>query len=321
MQPETKINELEELKAAFSEDVIDPMVTILTEKEFAKKAQEIAVPANKWFGRIRHEIVDILGEKGLNQRIKRGLEAIIHDFYSHVQKTEVYTVLQEWKNGIRNIKNMIITFEATEKPDITQEEALRFFTLQELMGISDQTLNDFYETGRTYFLHNDFQNAADVFLVVTMLDFFRHNSWVALGLAEERLSNWEKALHSYSMAALTKDDAPIPHIHSAECYIAMGQYDDAKSCLELAQEAMQLHPSKADEKLTNYIQDLQRRKKGKIIDFAECQFKDEGEFNRWQWDPINYFALGERVNLEQMVNFARKYESRAGNVLSSLSKM
>lgn len=109
---------------------------------------------------------------------------------------------------------------------------------QEIFPISDPTIEIFYQCGLRLYNSQQYQKAVDVFFVICSIDYRRHNAWLALGLTEKSLQNWDAALHSFSMGALTNIKNPISFLHSADCYAALGQAHDAKECIEISKKLL-----------------------------------------------------------------------------------
>lgn len=238
------MQEAKELARAFSQKVIDPLINVL----MAKTPND-----NKWLRCMRGVIVNDIAPNDLRARIRNALESIIIDLLSHLSKNDVYKILQQWRNGMRKLGNKSSDEIGREK------EEWGYVTPQEMMNITDPIINVFYESGRRYYLAQEFDKASDVFLLVVILDFLRPHSWLALGLCEEHMCRWNEALYSFAIAALLEENAPMPHIHSAECYIAMNKFSDAQASLSLVTEILQNNQSEANGKLNDYISLLKNK--------------------------------------------------------------
>ena len=129
-------------------------------------------------------------------------------------------------------------------------------TFQQLFGLSDQTIEYFYLSGRRYYESSRFSDAGDVFYTISFLNPFNFNVWLSLGLSEMQNHHYDKALEAFAMATLVNMTSVVPHIHSAECYIQLKNYPLAKATLELAQRTMREHPTKETQQFEEYINHL-----------------------------------------------------------------
>ena len=82
---------------------------------------------------------------------------------------------------------------------------------------------------------------------------------MSFGLTEKQLEHYPQALNAFAMGALTNADSPYPHILSAECYIELGENDDAKMSLKIALEAPELAEISTSEEVVSHINLLQKQ--------------------------------------------------------------
>lgn len=52
--------------------------------------------------------------------------------------------------------------------------------------------------------------------------------------------------------------------------------------------------------------------------FLKYDFEDEGEFNRWQWGSINYYGIGNHIDLSRLDETAENYRGKGGEILRSI---
>jgi type III secretion system low calcium response chaperone LcrH/SycD len=130
--------------------------------------------------------------------------------------------------------------------------------LEEGLNVSDETIDCFYRCGFRLYEHQQYQEAADAFYVISLLSSRRHNVWMALGLSEKELNHHEEALVAFSMAALTNMEDPLSFLHSAECYIALGEKEDAKECLEVVANCVKRNPDHESKQIASYALSLKK---------------------------------------------------------------
>lgn len=109
-------------------------------------------------------------------------------------------------------------------------------TLQEIMGISQERMEQFYQAAYNLFQAGKESQAADAFFFLTALNPAVHVYWVALGMVEQALHHYQEALSAYAMSSLTGVEDPLPYYHSAACYYALQDQVNMQKSLEMAIE-------------------------------------------------------------------------------------
>ena len=71
-----------------------------------------------------------------------------------------------------------------------------------------------------------------VFSFLVMFDHLEPKYWLAAGAVQQVKKNFEKAKAAYVQAAMLDIHGPKPQYYVAECYLALGQKDDALASLE-----------------------------------------------------------------------------------------
>lgn len=119
-------------------------------------------------------------------------------------------------------------------PDKLQEYFSEGKTFQELLGFSNDQMEQFYQGAYRIFEQKRWDDAADAFLFLTTLNPYVHTFWLGLGMAEQSKQEYEQALTAYSMAAMTDPESPVPHIHSCECHDMLKDIDKSIEAVEQA---------------------------------------------------------------------------------------
>lgn len=128
--------------------------------------------------------------------------------------------------------------EKAKDPQILKRQVEEGKTLQEIFGYDEKTMLRFYQAARALFLREEWKKSADAFLFLTSLNPYVHTYWLGLGLAETFREDYHGALLALAMAILTDVKNPVPHYHSARCYLAMNEKNNAKQSLKLAIECV-----------------------------------------------------------------------------------
>ena len=103
--------------------------------------------------------------------------------------------------------------------------------LQELLGFSDHTIDLFYRGGYKLYESSYFADASDLFFAITVLNPFKYNVWLALGMAEREKGHFNEALQAFSMATIIDPTSVYPHLYSAGCYRSLNSEDKVKKTL------------------------------------------------------------------------------------------
>lgn len=99
-------------------------------------------------------------------------------------------------------------------------------------NIPQDHIDGLYSIAQQMYEYGKYQDSADVFRLVLMLD--RENYIYNFGLAAcfQMLGSYRKALTTYMMAAFIEPENPMTHYHSAECHIKLG--DSRSAIISLA---------------------------------------------------------------------------------------
>ncbi|CRX38417.1 SycD/LcrH family type III secretion system chaperone [Estrella lausannensis] len=138
---------------------------------------------------------------------------------------------------MENLEEFEIPKEIKERlkdPDVFRQHILEGKSLQEILGFDDGRLELFYQKASSLYGENRFQEAREAFTFLTTLNPFVANFWVGLGMAEQRLEEFNGALLAFAMAMMADSLSPLPHYHTALCYRSLGDHENALSSLDLA---------------------------------------------------------------------------------------
>ena len=105
-------------------------------------------------------------------------------------------------------------------------------TLGEIKGITPRELNAVYQMGLGFYNTGRYDDVEKVFTFLVMFDHLESKYWLAAGAVQQVKKNFEKAKAAYSQAALLDIHSPKPQYYVAECFLALGQKDDAVASLD-----------------------------------------------------------------------------------------
>ena len=105
-------------------------------------------------------------------------------------------------------------------------------TLGEVKGITRRQLNAVYQMGLGFYNTCRFDDAEKVFTFLVMFDHLEPKYWLAAGAVQQVKKNFEKAKGAYVQASLLDIHNPKPQYYAAECYLALGQRENALATLD-----------------------------------------------------------------------------------------
>ncbi|NGX61239.1 MAG: Chaperone protein SicA [Chlamydiae bacterium] len=113
---------------------------------------------------------------------------------------------------------------------------LKSETFQEAFGVLNAEMEVLYKEAYDFYQEDRYHDALTVFRWLVVLNPYKYDFWMGLGAAQQLLSQSEKALHAYAAAALLDCENPDPHFYAHECYVEMGEKEEAEKALELSNQ-------------------------------------------------------------------------------------
>ena len=105
-------------------------------------------------------------------------------------------------------------------------------TLGEIKGFMPEEMNAVYQMGLGFYNTGRYDDAEKVFTFLVMFDHLEPKYWLAAGAVQQVKKNFEKAKAAYVQAAMLDIHSPKPQYYVAECYLALGQKEDAIASLD-----------------------------------------------------------------------------------------
>lgn len=123
--------------------------------------------------------------------------------------------------------------------DWVQKQLLDGKSVQEMLGFSDEVMNQFYTNACQIFENKRYDDASNAFLFLVTINPYHYDYWLGLGAATQHSHDYEAAIDAYEMAAICQLDNPIPYFHLANCLFAMHDRDNALKAIEMVLEYSQ----------------------------------------------------------------------------------
>lgn len=236
---------IDELSSAVDEEVkklVDSIFKAADPEKLSKFSQEIQDDA-------KSALIDALSGKSIRERLEKGFTTLFNELTSQESPVIVSSIRSNWEACIQKMA------KKSDHP-LTEEEQMSSF--QESFGVEEETVTHIYNCGLRLFQNQLYEEASDVFYILSFIDYKRHNAWTALGLSEKKLEKWEPALAAFSMAVITDFQDPVSFLQCGECHIALGQSQDAKDCIEKALELLEGTTDASAQKLKKHALTLQK---------------------------------------------------------------
>ena len=104
-------------------------------------------------------------------------------------------------------------------------------TFKHLKNISDDDMEGIYSVGYSLYNNGKYDDAEKVFQFLTYFDHYSRKYWMGLGATWQMAKKHKKATEAYAMATLLDVHDPMPYLHAADCLLAQGDVENAKSAL------------------------------------------------------------------------------------------
>lgn len=137
---------------------------------------------------------------------------------------------QEEATQLRSLVELIVNHREQFIEELSQDKSI-----QEIAQISDASLEKMYKAAKYLYDNGRFQEAADAFNFLTLLNSQKVAFWYGLANSAYQLKNYKEALMAYTLVCQLVPDDYFCHIFSSRCYEALGDVKNAINSLELAQ--------------------------------------------------------------------------------------
>ena len=107
-------------------------------------------------------------------------------------------------------------------------------SLQEICEIRDEVLLWIYHIGHQHFIARRYEESLSLFFLLTLLNSFVCDYWLALGLTQKECRQEEEALYSLTIASQLRPEDPSILLHIAELSHAMGHVEQSRQELQKA---------------------------------------------------------------------------------------
>ena len=119
-------------------------------------------------------------------------------------------------------------------------------TLGAVRGYTGDELEAVYNLAHNAYRQRKYRQAVELFQFLVENDHAEHRFWMGLAAAHQMADEPNKALIALGMTTLLDATNPWPSIHACECYITLGNSDQARLALNSAEGVCEATEHKQD---------------------------------------------------------------------------
>lgn len=142
-------------------------------------------------------------------------------------------ITAEQEKAVAEALDQEIDFKSVEK---AMESIGEGDPVMKVKGLSIEQVEAIYAVGLNAYKTGQYDDAEKVFRYIVYLNHLNAKYWIALGAAQQMLRQFSKAVTSYGYASFLDLSNPKPQFHAAECFLALGDKESAKSALTALEE-------------------------------------------------------------------------------------
>lgn len=144
------------------------------------------------------------------------------------------------------VKDITHGFSEEQMAKMLEDFVLNGRSIREIQGLTEEQMEAIYATAFTLYNGGRYEDAEKIFHCLCIFDHLGHRYWMGLGATRQMLKKYKDAVDAYSMAAVLDVHDPQASLHAAECHLALGNVEAAKSALTCTiQYAGSNHAAKA----------------------------------------------------------------------------
>lgn len=102
------------------------------------------------------------------------------------------------------------------------------------MGLSDAMVEGLYSQAYRLYNTGRYNDAIQLFRLLIMIDSTEAKYSMGLAACFHMLKEYQSAVSTYALCGIIDSDSPVPHYHSSDCYMQMGDPVSAIISLEMA---------------------------------------------------------------------------------------
>jgi tetratricopeptide (TPR) repeat protein len=179
----------------------------------------------------RNQLIELFQFKKQNERIIHALDLITNMMPSFTSADGYAKVKEEMDNSSAYFSRFMESAgaEPSDKPIL----------LQEMLGLSDETLLHIYAFGRALVEKGNTQDACALFTLLTILAPHVESYWISQGVCMQDSGLHEEAIAAFNAAKFLDPLDPAPIVYSIESFRLLKDETQEKTEMELLERALE----------------------------------------------------------------------------------
>jgi len=224
------------IKTAIDHEVDAKTISLAKSNQPYDKAKIKAQCEKTFFSQIQHEWEKIA------EKLSPFFLQLKHDHPDLLNKMQegVPSSVEKLTESIKNCKKLSDFNKLSPTSKLTAEE-----------------IKELNRTGRKWFREHAFDKALSYFLFLITCDPNNVENWLAKGMAEQNLTNYDDALISYSTVLNLAPDYALCYLQIIECLIHKKQWEAAQQCYSAFVENTKPEEYRHDAFLTSKVKNIE----------------------------------------------------------------
>ncbi len=144
-------------------------------------------------------------------------------------------------------ENVNIAFSRFESVAIAKDlctQVMQGTSWKSLLGLDETSMDLLYRGAKWLFEAEHYPESEAAFFFLTTVDYAQYAFWLGLGHAAFQLGNVNQSLNAYEMAQTCQPGGIWPHIHMANCFETLRDFEESLLCLQAAEKELLASPKK-----------------------------------------------------------------------------
>lgn len=179
------------------------------------------------------QLACLLADRHFHSALKEGTQIIFEEI---PLQANFHEYSMDWDRFITKVR---VVFESVAQQDWIEDGGQFWEAMQYALEISPRLMQEFYTLGLRYYSELDRENTLAIMGLVSLLNPFLFEPWFVQGMLYFQDKKIEMALFCLTLAAIVSFEHPGPHLYFAECYLHIGDADQAARSLHIAKSFLE----------------------------------------------------------------------------------
>lgn len=149
---------------------------------------------------------------------------------------------EQIKKAMEETGNAVGAEKGKDVERLSDSVLAKQFIPKNAMGLSDAMVEGLYSQAYRLYNTGRYKDAIQLFRLLIMIDSTEAKYSMGLGACFHMLKEYQSAVSTYALCGIIDSESPVPHYHSSDCYIQMGDPISAIISLEMAVKRAQNKP-------------------------------------------------------------------------------